>query len=205
LLLGIFLFMSLLIMAGADIKTDVPIILIGLAGGLVIESWGTQTELWAYYTNERPPLWIIPAWPIASLATDRLYRILKHWTRRLPDRLFVELHWPISFAFLALMLAFVWPTLNDWPSMVAIALSATFLLTATDYRTAVLTFLSGTGLGYFLEVWGTTRLCWTYYTHQTPPLFAVLAHGMAAVAFWGVFRRYSAYGKRAVSLLRRCS
>jgi hypothetical protein len=39
-------------------------------------------------------------------------------------------------------------------------------------------------LGYFLELWGTTRECWTYYTFQTPPLFAVLAHGMAAVAFW---------------------
>jgi len=39
-------------------------------------------------------------------------------------------------------------------------------------------------LGYFLERWGTTRECWTYYTHATPPLFAVLAHGMAAVAFW---------------------
>jgi hypothetical protein len=23
-----------------------------------------------------------------------------------------------------------------------------------------------------------------YYTAETPPLFAVLAHGMAAVAFW---------------------
>jgi hypothetical protein len=48
----------------------------------------------------------------------------------------------------------------------------------------VLTFIAGAGLGYFLEVWGTTRECWTYYTFQTPPLFAVLAHGMAAVAFW---------------------
>jgi hypothetical protein len=47
-----------------------------------------------------------------------------------------------------------------------------------------LTFLAGAGLGYFLEVWGTTRQCWTYYTFQTPPFFAVLAHGMAAVAFW---------------------
>ena len=28
------------------------------------------------------------------------------------------------------------------------------------------------------------KLCWTYYTRQAPPLFAVLAHGMAAVAFW---------------------
>ena len=39
-------------------------------------------------------------------------------------------------------------------------------------------------MGYFLELWGTTRECWTYYTFQKPPLFAVLAHGMAAVAFW---------------------
>lgn len=45
-------------------------------------------------------------------------------------------------------------------------------------------FAAGAGLGYFLELWGTTRECWTYYTLQTPPLFAVLAHGMAAVAFW---------------------
>jgi len=29
-----------------------------------------------------------------------------------------------------------------------------------------------------------TRECWTYYTLETPPLFAVLSHGMAAVAFW---------------------
>ncbi len=48
----------------------------------------------------------------------------------------------------------------------------------------MLTFAAGTALGYFLERWGTPRECWIYYTHQTPPLFAVLAHGMAAVAFW---------------------
>ena len=41
-------------------------------------------------------------------------------------------------------------------------------------------------LGYFLERWGTQTELWTYYTRQTPPLFAVLAHGMAAVAFWRV-------------------
>jgi hypothetical protein len=48
----------------------------------------------------------------------------------------------------------------------------------------LLTFVAGSGLGYYLEVWGTTRECWTYYTRETPPLFAVFAHGMAAVAFW---------------------
>ena len=66
----------------------------------------------------------------------------------------------------------------------ALLLVALLILTPTDHRYAVLTFLAGAGLGYFLELWGTTRQCWTYYTYQTPPFFAVLAHGMAAVAFW---------------------
>jgi hypothetical protein len=48
------------------------------------------------------------------------------------------------------------------------------------------TFLAGAVLGIFLEYWGTTRECWTYYTLQKPPLFAVLAHGLASVAFWRV-------------------
>jgi hypothetical protein len=61
---------------------------------------------------------------------------------------------------------------------------AVFILTPTDHRKAVLVFIAGSTLGYFLERWGTTRECWTYYTNQTPPFFAVLAHGMAAVAFW---------------------
>src|SRR3972149_11366940 len=72
LLLGIFTVMSLLIMARADLKRDALTVGVGLAGGLVIESWGTQTALWTYYTLERRPLWIIPARPIASLAIDRM-------------------------------------------------------------------------------------------------------------------------------------
>jgi hypothetical protein len=71
-------------------------------------------------------------------------------------------------------------------SLTSAALALCILLTLTpgDERGAVLTFLAGAGLGYFLERWGTTRACWTYYTAATPPLFAVLAHGMAALAFW---------------------
>ena len=68
--------------------------------------------------------------------------------------------------------------------LAALALCAFLILTPVDARAMVLTFIAGAGLGYFLELWGTTRACWTYYTAETPPLFAVLAHGMAAVAFW---------------------
>ncbi len=187
LLLGIFAFMSTTIMARANLKTDLLIIFVGICGGLAIESWGTQTNLWHYYTAERPPLWIIPAWPIASLSIDRITRLLD-WvidrTEANLQSLFAILYWITFASFLSLMLAFVAPTFEKSFTWLSLALCILLILTPTDHRFALLTFIAGSGLGYYLELWGTTRECWTYYTNQTPPLFAVLAHGMAAVAFW---------------------
>ena len=82
------------------------------------------------------------------------------------------------------MLVFVAPTFDKSFTWLEVGLCILLILTPTDYRMAWLIFIAGAGLGYYLELWGTTRECWTYYTNQTPPLFAVLAHGMAAVAFW---------------------
>jgi hypothetical protein len=188
LLLFDFAVMSALIMAGADLRADAWIVFVGFAGGLVIESWGTQTELWTYYTRERPPLWIIPAWPIASLSIDRLTRLLHRLAPAGRRRTGQVLYWLVFSAFYGLMWLFVWPTLDKSLTVMALLLCTLLIVTPTDYRLAVLTFAAGTGLGYFLERWGTTRLCWTYYTRQQPPLFAVLAHGMAAVAFWRTAR-----------------
>ncbi|HXF84384.1 MAG TPA: hypothetical protein VNK49_03265 [Anaerolineales bacterium] len=192
LLLGIFAFMSLTIIAYANLKTDLLIIFVGTFGGLAIESWGTQTNLWHYYTAERPPLWIIPAWPIASLSIDRLTRFLNWMTGRVecyfkrttPHSLLSIFYWITFASFLTLMLVFVSPTLDKSLTWLALILCILLTLTPTDYRLALLTFIAGSSLGYSLELWGTTRECWTYYTLQKPPLFAVLAHGMAAVAFW---------------------
>jgi hypothetical protein len=194
LLLGIFGVMTVLLVTGADIRTDALIVFVGLMGGLVIESWGTQTELWTYYTYERPPLWIIPAWPIASLSIDRLVRLLREV---LPDnrQVFVMVYWAIFLMFLVLMVGFVLPTIGKTFTIGALVLCVFLIVVPEDHRLAVLTFAAGAGLGYFLELWGTTRLCWTYYTKEMPPLFAVLAHGMAAVAFWRaglVLRRFYA-------------
>jgi hypothetical protein len=193
--------MSLTIIFRADLKTDLLIIFVGLCGGLAIESWGTQTDLWFYYTDERPPLWIIPAWPIASLSIDRITRVLvflitkgTKFTKDLKQNPFVyfvsfvfnfkTLYWLTFGSFLGLMVVFVAPTFDKSFTWLALLLCIFIILTPTDHRFALLTFLAGAGLGYYLELWGTTRQCWTYYTYQTPPLFAVLAHGMAAVAFW---------------------
>jgi hypothetical protein len=199
LLIGIFGFMSFTIISRANLKTDLLIIFVGVCGGLAIESWGTQTNLWHYYTAERPPLWIIPAWPIASLSIDRLTRALDWLTAQLGKRFkfsiqhssfnilhssFTILYWITFAGFLSLMLIFVAPTFDKSYTWLALILCVLLILTPTNYRFALLTFIAGSGLGYYLELWGTTRECWIYYTRQTPPLFAVLAHGMAAVAFW---------------------
>jgi len=176
--------MSLTIVARANLRVDGLIVLVATIGGLVIEAWGTQTNLWFYYTSERPPLWIIPAWPIATLSIDRITRTLSYVLPKESKCVYQILYWMIFVLFYGLMLFFVSPTFNKPYTVLALLLCALLILTPPDYRIAFLVFIAGTGLGYFLELWGTTRQCWTYYTYQTPPLFAVLAHGMAAVAFW---------------------
>jgi hypothetical protein len=183
-------------------------------------------------------LWILPAWPIASLSIDRITRGLDLglksllWHRpplrtpslraavpeaqRVGGQVCGAAPWCQTFArqsnqsremspwrhgaaldsvikifycltflsFLCLMLVFVAPTFDKSFTWFSLGLCVLLILTPTDYRFALLTFAAGSALGYYLELWGTTRECWTYYTNQTPPLFAVLAHGMAAVAFW---------------------
>ena len=184
LLIGIFAFMTLTIMAGADLRRDTRTVLVGMVGGLVIEAWGTQTLLWTYYTAERPPLWIIPAWPIASLTINRLARLADHLLPQAVTRWLNRLYWLIFPGFYLLMLVFIRPTLDKSLTWMALLTCAVLTLAPGDRRLMTLNFIAGAGLGYFLERWGTTRECWTYYTLQTPPLFAVLAHGLAAAAFW---------------------
>ena len=184
LLLGLFALMSLLIMSGADLKKDAWIAFVGLFGGLVIESWGTQTHIWNYFTNERPPLWILPAWPIASLSIDRLVRLLRALPLPAAPKVDRALYWIVFAGFLALLGAFIWPFLTQSMTVLAVLVCLLVIALPVDYRLSLLTFAAGSALGYFLERWGTTRACWTYYTFQTPPVFAVFAHGLAAVAFW---------------------
>ena len=184
LLIGIFVFMSLAIMAGANLRHDAYIVFIGIFGGLVIESWGTQTQLWTYYTYERPPLWIIPAWPIASLTIDRMVRVILRMTNSITEETVRRIYYSGLAGFMILMILFVWSTLNKSMTIFALVICILLILKPGNYRYALAAFIAGSCLGYFLELWGTTRLCWTYYTQQTPPLFAVLAHGLAGFAFW---------------------
>jgi hypothetical protein len=206
LLIGIFLVMSVLITVGADIRKDALLIVVSFAGGFLIESWGTHTGLWSYYTGEKPPLWIIPAWPIATLAIERLERIFGIITIKIPEKWMKWLYWFVFPGFLIYMLVFVYPTIGMAFTILAIIGVCLVVRFAGDLRYALTIFIAGAVLGIFLEYWGTTRECWTYYTLQKPPLFAILAHGLASVAFWRVTKLVEPIFNRIVqpiiSLLR---
>ena len=141
------------------------------------------------HPGQLPPLWILPAWSLSTLAIERLTRCLD-WavTRSTPSaggaRGFQAAYWILFTGFYVLLAKFVAPTRDKPLTWLAMIGAGLVIVTPTNPRVATLTFLAGSGLGYSLERWGTTRGCWTYYTGQTPPLVAVLAHGMACVVFW---------------------
>ena len=205
LLFGIFLFMGIVLLAGANLRRDFAFIVVATFGGLFIEGWGTQTQIWRYYTEfapyyetARPPWWIIPAWPISCLAINRMYVFTDILLRNVPTRYFTFAYWPIYAWFNIAMFQFYQHTLHLPFTWIVLLASIYFTLRVVDSRRTVLLFLAGSALGYFLEYWGTTRICWIYYTGETPPAVAVFAHGAASV----VFARVAETTVKTVSSLR---
>lgn len=202
LLVFCWLFMVALAAWRFSFRRDLPLAAVAFVGGALIETWGTRSGLWTYFTNEKPPLFILPAWPVAALATERLTRAVE----RFPLKLGSQAVRAIQVATLVAFCMFLWTWTARGRShpttMIAYGLVAITCLTGRTPRQDVLRFVAGSLLGALLEYWGTTRFCWTYWDHKTPPLPAVLSHGFATVAFSrGVFlasRFFSETSKRLV-------
>ncbi len=197
-LITIWLFMTALLCWDVRPSQDVALAVVALAGGFLFEGWGTNTNLWWYFTDEKPPLFILPAWPVAALATARIVfafdRVLIRWN--LP---WTILYWLFVAVFAFGMLRFIRPAITMVPTLLMCGVLIVVIVTCRTPRRDVSLLLAGMALGYFLEYWGTSRACWTYYTRETPPLVTVMAHGYAQVVFaraldamdWG-FKRLGA-------------
>lgn len=179
LLFGIWAFMTATLVWGVDVRRDIVLAGVAFVGGLVIEWWGTTTSIWTYYTDERPPIWILPAWPVAALTIERLALV----TRRALPAWTTPAWWVALPAFVLLMTRFAWPGVGEPSTIVVIGIMLGVLVTATDRRRDLAIFVAGSVLGVFLEYWGTSRWCWRYYTLETPPPIAAVAHGFASIAF----------------------
>jgi hypothetical protein len=196
LLAGIWAFMTALLVWDVDPKKDVPLAVVGFFGGLVIEWWGTTTNLWHYYTAERPPIWILPAWPVAALAIDRIARVLDHVVPPLRSRV---PFWLLAGGFTVAMTRFTEPSWGILSTQVVTGLMLVVTATVREPRRETIIFIGGALLGVFLEYWGTSRWCWTYYTKEIPPWEAVVAHGFASVAFTRGTQLWAAWAARRTS------
>jgi hypothetical protein len=131
----------------------------------------------------------LPAWPLAALATERLARALDHALERLTVNQHVgraalrAIHGTVFLAFSMLLWTWTAKGRQHPTTVLAYAFVAITCVTGRTPREDLLRFAAGALLGWLLEYWGTTRLCWTYWDGKTPPLAAVLSHGFATVAF----------------------
>ena len=189
LLAFLWLFMTLLVSWRVSFRRDFVLVFTAIWGGFLIEWWGTTTHLWTYFTDERPPLWIIPAWPVAALSTERLAYTL--------DRMFPKSRaWPWWIAaasvpaFIFWMGSFMSHAWHVTSSHVVVGIMIGVAISTRTPRRDVVLFVMGTVLGYGLEYWGTTRQCWTYHTRETPPLVTAFAHGFASIAFFRATQVY---------------
>lgn len=178
LLAGIWAGMTALLTWGIDVRRDLTRAAVGFVGGLAIESWGTWSQLWWYWTDERPPLWILPAWPVSALAIDRIARLIAPLvpTHR-------ALWWALLPPFVFAFTAFAWGSAAHPATQAAFVAMLVVLALPKEHAEDCRLFIGGALLGIFLEYWGTSHRCWTYYTHEVPPWQAVVAHGFASVAF----------------------
>jgi len=168
-----------------SLKRDLPLAGVAFIGGAMIETWGTRSGLWTYFTNEKPPLFILPAWPLAALATERITRAFDYVLERvkLGRGAIRAVHGTVFLAFCMLLWTWTARGRQHPTTMLAYTFVAITCFSGRTPRADLLRFGAGSLLGWLLEYWGTTRHCWTYWDGGTPPVPAVLSHGLATVAF----------------------
>jgi uncharacterized membrane protein YoaT (DUF817 family) len=166
-------------------RRDVRLAIVALVGGAFIETWGTRTGLWTYFNHEKPPLFILPAWPAAALSTERIALWLAERTRtlRLGRAGWLVVWLAVVAGVLALLVPWTAPAYRHPLSWIAALMVLVPLVSPTDRHIDVCRILAGAVLGFLLERWGTTRGCWTYWSGGLPPPAAVVAHGIATIAF----------------------
>ena len=162
---------------------DLAYVIAGLMGGALIETWGTRSGLWTYFNGEKPPLFILPAWGFAALATHRVTELLSSQVARFSNKFWWPVGLVMSALFLATLLPWVQPGIDHSLTRVALVCVAITLVTTKKPSVDSVAFVVGSAVGWLLEYWGTTRRCWVYWDGGTPPLASVLSHGFATVAF----------------------
>lgn len=174
-------------------RRDAWIVVLGAALGWAAEAWGTRTGVWRYYTGERPPLWIVPVWPLGALLVERLSDRFKRGPAP------AGRYWALAALAYGIFLAFTAPWLGTPAGLAAAALVAAALTVGVEPEEEFWPLAAGMACVFFADLWGTTNDCWRYYAHRLPlGLWRGIAFGMAfdAAVVLAVLRLARALDKR---------
>ncbi|MFA6433257.1 MAG: hypothetical protein WCW52_01035 [Elusimicrobiales bacterium] len=209
---GIILFAAILFLAARALRTasdpamDGLIVLTASIFGFLAELWGTRSGLWAYYTGEKPPYWIIPAWPIGALVIDRLARGSAGTSGGFFAKIAGNrLYWSLVFLFYCVFIPFLAAGLGAAACLAPAVLTAAALYPGGKDRTGdAAVLLTGAACVFWADLWGTTAGCWSYYTRSSAfgaargilfgtvfdPVIALAAIKAAAVLAQGIRRLF---------------
>ena len=81
--------------------------------------------------------------------------LLSRLTRRVPEAIARIAYWIVLCGFYGLMVVFVFHTIGKSFTVMALIVCLLLVVTPRDQRRALIIFLAGSALGYFLELWGT--------------------------------------------------
>ncbi|MEK7747006.1 MAG: hypothetical protein AAB576_10095 [Elusimicrobiota bacterium] len=161
---GILLATARLIPARVEPRRDGAIAVLATVAGFVAEYWGTHAGLWTYYTRERPPLWIVPAWTLGALVIDRLgSRAESTLAPRCGAAAHRAAYWTLLIFFLLVTMSFVFPrpSLASYGGLAALAAALAY---RAEARRDAWLFAAGLACVFFADLWGVTNNCWRYHT-----------------------------------------
>jgi len=168
---------------GAAPAEDGFIVLFAALYGYLAEAWGTRSGLWTYYTGEKPPLWIIPAWCMGALVIHRLSRqVMKFLMEFAGHARTGRLHRAWIIVFCCVFISFsAEHILTPAGISLALLLALALLPLRTRPQNDAAVLFTGTICVIFADLWGTTNNCWTYHVRGR-------AHGLIyGIAFGALF------------------
>lgn len=163
---GILLYTLRVIPEGAEPRRDALRVVLALAAGWAAEAWGTRLGLWRYYTGEKPPLWIVPAWALGAVVVERT---AVRWSTPFvgmaarPRR---ALYGAAASAMLAVVAGFAWPTASQPATWAVFTAVAAALFWRADPGRDLPILAAGLMCVLFADTWGTTNGCWRYWLQR---------------------------------------
>ena len=135
--------------------------------GWLYEWWGTTRGLWTYFTFERPPIWIVFAWPIGSLVIDRAASwAMARWESPVPSGWSERIY---ACCAAVIVIGIVWFSRPAWGSPITWGL-VSMIVVALAFRPVPqhgLWLMTVCFVGIFwADLWGTASGCWSYYFQQ---------------------------------------